>query len=89
MPFILAAVVIGALIIWRLWARDRVQGEIGRKLDPLAMRLFRRRKCRWVQQGIARGALTEFHCTACGVTAYSQSSGGPRECKRGLGGGRL
>ncbi|MFV0409324.1 MAG: hypothetical protein ACK5LJ_06410 [Paracoccus sp. (in: a-proteobacteria)] len=44
---------------------------------------LRGRKCRWALIDDRR-ALKEFRCESCGVTAYSQSGHGPRECKRNL-----
>lgn len=88
MPILILLATVLALILWRLWARDRVENEMGRRLDPLFYRLFRRRKCRWHHIG-HRASLGEFRCQTCGVTAYSNSSAGPTECKRGLSGGNL
>ena len=83
MPILIAAAAIILLTLWRLWARDRAQVEIGRRMDPLFHRLFRRRPCRW-QLLDGRSALSEFRCETCGVTAYSRSARGPAECKREL-----
>ncbi len=83
MPILIAVLMIAALVVWRLWARDRAQAELGSRLDPLANRLLRRRKCKWVAQD-SRHSLREFRCDTCGVTAYSRSPNGPVECKRQL-----
>lgn len=87
MPFLILLATLAALVLWRLWARDRAQSELGRRLDPLANRLFRRRPCRWRADGAGRGNLRSFRCETCGITAYSQDAKGPRECKRNLRGG--
>lgn len=84
MPLLILVLVLAGLMLWRLWARDRAQAELGRHLDPLANRLFRRRRCRWRPEGPVRGSLRPFRCETCGVTAYSQNPKGPAECKRGL-----
>ncbi|MBA4491104.1 hypothetical protein [Paracoccus sp. S1E-3] len=83
MPFMLGLLIVAALLIWRLWARDRAEAELGTRLDPLWRRIFRRRKCCW-QLVNDRSALREFRRTTCGVTAYSRSDVGPVECKRQL-----
>jgi hypothetical protein len=87
MPVLILIAMGAVFLVWRLWARDRVESALGRKLDPLAARLFRRSKFCWVTTGTNEGTLQEFQCATCGVTAYSQSSSGPRECKRRLMGG--
>jgi hypothetical protein len=87
MPFVIAIVLGAAFILWRIWARDRVEGAVGRRLDSWVARVFGRNRCRWAATGAGEGSLQEFRCATCGVTAYSQSPAGPRECKRGLKGG--
>ncbi|MEZ5776729.1 MAG: hypothetical protein R3E44_00055 [Paracoccaceae bacterium] len=87
MPILIIVALIVAGILWRLWARDRVQGELGARLDPLANRMFRRRQCQWKHVGRGHGALEEYRCESCSVTAYSQGGKPPRECKRSLRGG--
>jgi hypothetical protein len=87
MPVLILIAMGAAFVLWRLRARNRVEGALGQTLDPLVARLFRRAKCRWAATGAGEGALQEFRCATCGVTAYSQSATGPRECKRGLAGG--
>lgn len=83
MPFLIALLVLAALVVWRLWARDRAQAELSNRLDPVWYRVFRRTKCRW-QLVNGRTAMKEFRCETCGVTAYSRSDRGPTECKRQL-----
>jgi hypothetical protein len=87
MPFLILGLTLAALIVWRLWARDRLQGELSTRLDPLANRLFRSRPCRWHPTGAATESLREFRCDSCGVTAYSMDARGPNECKSSLKGG--
>ncbi|MBY6050053.1 hypothetical protein KUV47_18920 [Vannielia litorea] len=86
MPIVISALVVIGLFIWWNWGRNRARAELSNRLDPLANRVFRRRKCRWSPVG-GSGALKEFRCETCGVTAYSQSARGPAECKKGLRGG--
>ena len=83
MPFMIGLLVIAALLVWRLWARDRAEAELSSRLDPLWRRIFRRKSCRWRLVN-DRSALREFRCETCGVTAYSRSDRGPVECKRQL-----
>lgn len=83
MPLLIALAVLAGLLVWRLWARDRAQAEMSARLDPLWHRLLRRKPCRW-QLRDGRGALKEFRCAHCGVTAYSRTDRGPQECKRAL-----
>lgn len=83
MPLLIAALVLAALVVWRLWARDRTQAELATRLDPIWRRLFRRKTCRW-QLVRDRSSLKEFRCETCGVTAYSRADRGPTECKRQL-----
>ncbi|MBS8227667.1 hypothetical protein [Vannielia litorea] len=83
MPAILTALAVIGLFVWWNWGRARARSELSSRLDPLANRVLRRRKCRWRPTG-GSGALKEFRCESCGVTAYSQRSAGPAECKRNL-----
>ncbi|MFV0385230.1 hypothetical protein [Paracoccus sp. (in: a-proteobacteria)] len=83
MPLLIAVLTIAALVVWRLWARDRAQAQLQTRLDPFYHRLFNRRKCRWTALG-GRHGLQEFRCGHCGVTAYSREANGPRECKKQL-----
>jgi hypothetical protein len=87
MPFVIAIVLGLAFLLWRSWARDRVEGAVGRRMDTWVARVFGRNRCRWTGMGKGAGSLQEFRCETCGVTAFSQSQAGPRECKRGLKGG--
>jgi hypothetical protein len=87
MPVLIAIGLGAAFILWRIWARDRVEGAVGRRLDTWVARMFGRNRCRWTAMGAGEGSLQEFRCETCRVTAFSQSSAGPRECKRGLKGG--
>lgn len=87
MPFLIVAALVVLWFVWANWGRDKAGAELGRTLDPAWRRLVRRRKCRWQATGAGGGALSEFRCETCGVTAYSGSAKGPKECKRGLGGG--
>jgi hypothetical protein len=87
MPVLIGLALLVALFIWANWGRDKVQGELGNRLDPIWSRLFRKRPCRWAAAGTSGENLHEFRCQSCGVTAYSASAQGPKECKRGLGGG--
>lgn len=87
MPFLIAAAFVILWFVWANWGRDRADAELGRTLDPVWRRIARRRTCLWQPTGAGGGALREFRCKACNVTAYSASAKGPTECKRGLGGG--
>jgi hypothetical protein len=87
MPFIIIGLMVIGLIVWQLWGRDRAQGELSTRLDPLANRVLRRKPCRWRPSGGTSESLREFRCEHCGVTAYSASAKGPTECKRSLTGG--
>jgi hypothetical protein len=87
MPLVIAIAVGVAFILWRIWARDRVEGAVAGRLDTWVARVFGRNRCRWTKAGKGVGSLQEFRCDTCGVTAFSQSQAGPRECKRGLKGG--
>jgi hypothetical protein len=87
MPILIGLVLIVALFVWANWGRDRVSGELGTRLDPLWRRLVRRKPCKWIAEANSAENLRAFRCATCGVTAYSAAANGPRECKRGLGGG--
>jgi hypothetical protein len=87
MPVLIGFLLVAALVVWANWGRNRVAGELGNRLDPIWYRLIRKKRCRWVATGSSGENLRQFHCETCGVTAYSASARGPKECKRGLTGG--
>lgn len=84
MPVVLVALLAIAGFIWWSWGRKRAGDEVSYRLDKL---LFRRKPCKWQPTGNGKGALNEFRCDTCGVSAYSRSPKGPVDCKRNLRGG--
>ncbi len=87
MPFLILIGLLAVGLVWRLWARDRAKSELGRRLDPVARRVFSRKPCRWQRVGRKNATFEEYRCDKCGITAYSQTGGPPETCKKGLGGG--
>ncbi|SFR51081.1 hypothetical protein SAMN04488002_2707 [Litoreibacter janthinus] len=83
MPVVLAAVLAVAGFVWWSWGRRRAGDEVAFRLDSL----FRRKPCKWKATGDAKGALEDYQCAVCGVTAFSRTGQGPVDCKRSLRGG--
>lgn len=82
MPILIAVLGFVLLFIWYNWGRRKAQTGLAHALDSFYYRLFNRQKCKWHTKGNSSGTLQEFQCATCGVSAYSQSGNGPRECKR-------
>ena len=83
MPVVLAILLAVAGFVWWSWGRRRAGNEVAFRLD----KLFRRKPCKWRPTGDGKGALQEFRCETCGVSAYSRTSRGPVDCKRNIRGG--
>jgi hypothetical protein len=86
MQILIAIALIVLWFVWANWGRDKASGELDRTLNPVWRRVMRRKKCRWTATGVSGESLRAFRCQTCGVTAYSATSTGPQECKRGLSG---
>ena len=81
MHILLLVLLTAAGFIWWSWDRRRRAGD-EESFGPDS--LFRRKPCKWQPTGDGKGALLEFRCETCGVSAYSRTGKGPVDCKQNL-----
>lgn len=80
---ILAAVVVAGLVLYQR-RQNLAKTDLNAKLNPMWERMANRNRCKWKAGKAGSGALREFTCQTCGVTAYSTAANGPQDCKRSL-----
>lgn len=86
-PILAIALLACLCLIWSRRGRLRGWNGSGQSLRSV----LAPNRCHWVADSDrdTGGTLRQFHCTTCGVTAYSTNKSGPRQCKKGLDGAKL
>ncbi len=84
MPGLILAICVVAVLVWYQRRQTRAKADLNTSLNPMWERMAKTNRCKWKAGKAGSGALREFTCQTCGVTAYSTAANGPQDCKRNL-----